>query len=78
MVVFYKISQIIWKDKKYDSVINIMGGFHILLVKLKRSTSCLVYNNGSKNLRAWYIRLLKESIIQGLYININNIYLDLI
>ena len=35
VVVFYKISQIIWKDKKYDSVINIMVGFHILLVKLK-------------------------------------------
>ena len=33
--VFYKISQIIWKDKKYDSVIKIMGGFYILLVKLK-------------------------------------------
>ena len=33
--VFQKISQIIWKDKKYDSVINVMGGFHILLVKLK-------------------------------------------
>ena len=33
--IFYKISQIIWKDKKYDSVINIMVGFHILLVKLK-------------------------------------------
>ena len=33
--IFYKISQIIWKDKKCDSVINIMGGFHILLVKLK-------------------------------------------
>ena len=33
--VLYKISQIIWKDKKYDSFINIMGGFHILLVKLK-------------------------------------------
>ena len=33
--VFYKISQIIWKEKKYDSVINIMVGFHILLVKLK-------------------------------------------
>ena len=32
---FYKISQIIWKDKKYDSVINIMRGFHILLIKLK-------------------------------------------
>ena len=32
---FYKISQIIWKDKKYDSVINVMGGFHIFLVKLK-------------------------------------------
>ena len=33
--VFYKISQIIWKDKKCDSVIIIMRGFHILLVKLK-------------------------------------------
>ena len=33
--VFYKISQIIWKDKKYYSVVNIMAGFHILLVKLK-------------------------------------------
>ena len=33
--IFYKISQIFWKDKKYDRVINIMGGFHILLVKLK-------------------------------------------
>ena len=33
--VFQKISQIIWKDKKYDSVINVMGGFHILVVKLK-------------------------------------------
>ena len=26
--VFHKISQIIWKDKKHDSVINIMGGSH--------------------------------------------------
>ena len=25
--VLYTISQIIWKDKKYDSAINIMGGF---------------------------------------------------
>ena len=33
--VFYKISQIIWKDKKYYSVVNIKAGFHILLVKLK-------------------------------------------
>ena len=33
--ILYKISQIIWKDKKYDSVINIMVGFHILLIKFK-------------------------------------------
>ena len=33
--VFYKIFQIIRKDKKYDSVINIMSGFHFSLVKLK-------------------------------------------
>ena len=33
--VFYEIPQIIWKDKKCDSVIIIMGGFYILLVKLK-------------------------------------------
>ena len=33
--VFYKISQIIWKDKKYDGVMIIMSGFNILLVKLK-------------------------------------------
>ena len=32
---FYKISQIIWKNKKYGSVQNIMDGLHILLVKLK-------------------------------------------
>ena len=24
---FYKISQIIWKEKKYEGFINIMGGF---------------------------------------------------
>ena len=33
--VFYKTFQIIWKDKKCDGVINTMGGFQILLVKLK-------------------------------------------
>ena len=32
---FYKIYQIIWKVKKCDSAINIIGGFHILLLKLK-------------------------------------------
>ena len=32
---FYKISQIIWKEKSYESVINITGGLHLLLVKLK-------------------------------------------
>ena len=47
--IFSKISQIVWKDKNYYSVINLTGGFHILLVKLKilyRSTTCLVCNNG--------------------------------
>ena len=33
--VFYKISQIIWKEKNYEGIINRMGGFHILLVNLK-------------------------------------------
>ena len=32
--VFYKIYRIIWKVKKCDSAINIIGGFHILLLKL--------------------------------------------
>ena len=31
--VFYKISQIIWKEHKYESVINIMGGLNLLLIK---------------------------------------------
>ena len=33
--VFYKTFQIIWKDKECDGVINTIGGFQILLVKLK-------------------------------------------
>ena len=34
--VFYKISQIMWKEgDKYKGIINIMGGFHIVLVNLK-------------------------------------------
>ena len=34
--VFYKISQIIRTEgDKYSGIINIMGGFHILLVNLK-------------------------------------------
>ena len=54
--VFYKISQIIWKDTKYDSVINIMGGFHILLVKLK-----MLYNKCKLfGLQQW---LLKSKIM---------------
>ena len=32
---FYKISEIIRNSKKYESVINIIGGFHIVLEKLK-------------------------------------------
>ena len=32
---FYKPSEIIWKETKYQSIINIMGGFHILLVTQK-------------------------------------------
>ena len=33
--VFCKPSQIIWKERKYENIINIMGEFHILLVTLK-------------------------------------------
>ena len=29
------ILQIILKERKYESIINIMGGFHILLIKRK-------------------------------------------
>ena len=32
--IFYKLSQIIW-IKKNEGIVNIMGGFHILLVILK-------------------------------------------
>ena len=32
---FYKISEIIRNSKKYESVIDIIGGFHIVLEKLK-------------------------------------------
>ena len=32
--VFYKLSQIIW-IKKNESILNMLGGFHILLVSLK-------------------------------------------
>ena len=49
--VFYKISQIIWKDKKYERVINIMGGFHILLVKLK-----ILYKK--YNLQQWFTTMV--------------------
>ena len=44
--VFYKISQIMWKERdKYKGIINIMGGFLILLLKLKffiRNIVCCV------------------------------------
>ena len=30
--VFCKLSQIIWKETKYESMAIIMGGFHILLI----------------------------------------------
>ena len=33
--VIYKLSRIIWLKKKNESIVNIMGGFHILLVTLK-------------------------------------------
>ena len=49
---FYKISQIIWKDKKYDSVINVMDGFHILLGKLK----ILYKENNFLGLQQWWLK----------------------
>ena len=33
--VFYKISQLVWKEDRYESAIKIIGSFQILLVKLK-------------------------------------------
>ena len=33
--IFNKLSQIIWKEKLYDSIVNIMGRFQILLVTVK-------------------------------------------
>ena len=33
--IFYKLSQIIWKEKLNDSIVNIMGRFQILLVTVK-------------------------------------------
>ena len=44
--VFYKISQIMWKEgDKHTEIVDIMGGFHIILVILKffiRNMVCCV------------------------------------
>ena len=51
--VFYKISQIMWKEgDKYKGIINIMGGFHTLLVNLK----ILYKKNGLLGLRGWWVK----------------------
>ena len=49
--VFYKMSQIMWKEfDKYENVICLMGGFHILLVWLK----VLHKQFGCLGLRDWW------------------------
>ena len=52
--VFYKMSQIIWKEesKKYEGIINIMGSFHILLVNLK----VLYKKYALLGLRDWWVK----------------------
>ena len=32
--IFHKLSHIIWKENKYEIIVNRMGGFHIFLVTL--------------------------------------------
>ena len=55
--VFYKISQIMWKKgDKYKGIINIMSGFHILLVNPK----ILYKKYDLLGLRGW---LVKSKII---------------
>ena len=55
--VFYKISQIMWKEgDKNKGIINIMVGFHMLLVNLK----ILCNKYGLLGLREW---LVKSKII---------------
>ena len=50
---FYKISQIMWKEEdKYKGIISIMGGFHILLVNLK----ILYKKYGLLGLRGWWVK----------------------
>ena len=51
--VFYKISQIMWKEgDKNKGIINIMGGFHMLLVNLK----ILCNKYGLLGLRGWWVK----------------------
>ena len=51
--VFYKISQIMWKNgDKYKGIINVMGGFHIFLVNLK----ILYKKYGLLGLRGWWVK----------------------
>ena len=50
--VFYKISQIMWKEgDRYKGIINIMGGFHIPLVNLK-----ILYKMSLLDLRGSYVK----------------------
>ena len=51
--VFYKISQIMWKEgDKHTGIVDIMGGFHIILVNLK----ILYKKYGLLCLRGWWVK----------------------
>ena len=51
---FYKIPQMVWKERdKYKGIINIMGGFHIFLVNLQ-----ILYKEcGLLGLIGWWVKL---------------------
>ena len=62
--VFYKISQIKWKEgDKYNAIINLMGGFHIFLLNLK----ILYRNYGLLSFRGWWVK--SNIIIAGGSVN---------
>ena len=60
--VFYKISQINWKDKRYDGVIIIMSGLNILLVKFK----ILYQKYNLLGLQQWWV---KSKVIAEISVN---------
>ena len=61
--VLLKISQIMWKEEvKYKGIINIMGGFHILL-NPPVNLNILYKKHGLLGLRGWWVK--SEIIVYG-------------